>query len=210
MALWSCVTCSKTFARKGDLTRHKLLHTGIKPHVCETCGKGFAQFSGLKTHRNTHSKAKPFTCGIGTCQKAFGDPSSRTRHRKETHRREGAYRCIVDDCGTRIKRRSAFSAHLRKHGIDPDLLDLDAIASQTGQDRQSSPEVHFIPPYVANKPQHAAEAQTASPPTQCKRLHTHPNRLSLSSKRFSKPCITMPIADRALCERYFGRQQLLW
>ncbi|KAF9238749.1 hypothetical protein BU15DRAFT_18884, partial [Melanogaster broomeanus] len=94
--------CSKTFVRKGDLTRHELLHTGIKPHVCETCGKGFSQFSGLKTHRNIHSKNKPYICGIGTCKKAFGDPSSCTRHRKETHRREGAYKCVVGDCGTRF------------------------------------------------------------------------------------------------------------
>lgn len=47
------------------------------------------------------SKAKPHICGIGTCTKAFGDPSSRTRHRKETHRREGAYKCIITDCATR-------------------------------------------------------------------------------------------------------------
>ncbi|KAG1892195.1 hypothetical protein F4604DRAFT_1519987, partial [Suillus subluteus] len=98
---WSCSSCPKSFTRKGDLTRHQLLHTGIKPHICGTCKKGFAQYSGLKTHLNTHTKAKPYVCGIGTCMKAFSDPSSCTRHRKETHRREGAYKCTVPECGTR-------------------------------------------------------------------------------------------------------------
>ncbi|KAI6047526.1 hypothetical protein EDC04DRAFT_630350 [Pisolithus marmoratus] len=146
MTLWNCISCAKTFSRKGDLTRHQLLHTGIKPHVCPTCGKGFAQFSGLKTHLNIHTKAKPYVCGIGTCRKAFGDPSSCSRHRKETHRAEGAYKCPLPDCGTRIKRRAAFATHLRKHGIDPCTVDLSAIASgaitQLDNMQFQSPAVH--------------------------------------------------------------------
>ncbi|KAF8559185.1 hypothetical protein OG21DRAFT_1481033 [Imleria badia] len=162
MSLWSCPTCAKSFARKGDLTRHQAIHTGIKPHICETCGKGFRQFSGLKTHLNVHSKAKPYVCGIGTCKKAFGDPSSRTRHRKETHRREGAYKCIIIDCGTRIKRRSAFVAHLRKHGFDPNSLDLDAIASQSSERGIPAP-THFASSDVENKSYHEIQSRSASP-----------------------------------------------
>ncbi|KAH7930667.1 hypothetical protein BV22DRAFT_1124701 [Leucogyrophana mollusca] len=141
MPQWTCPSCPKSFSRKGDLTRHQQLHTGVKPHVCDTCGKSFAQHSGLKTHLNVHSKAKPYECGVGTCRKSFGDPSSCTRHRKETHGREGAYKCIVPDCRTRIKRRSAFVAHLRKHGIDPSTVDL---ASNGGPHKGSLPE-HIRP-----------------------------------------------------------------
>ncbi|KAH7887535.1 hypothetical protein F5I97DRAFT_841430 [Phlebopus sp. FC_14] len=165
MAPWSCTTCQKTFGRKGDLTRHELLHTGIKPHVCETCAKGFAQLSGLKTHRNIHSKAKPYVCGIGICKKAFGDPSSCTRHRKETHRRDGAYKCIVDECGTRIKRRSAFVAHLRKHGLDPTLFDLDAIASQSDSSRAGQSKLRFLAPYVGSEPQEARRESSSIRPS---------------------------------------------
>ncbi|KAG2155040.1 uncharacterized protein EDB93DRAFT_1130848 [Suillus bovinus] len=152
MSTWSCSSCPKSFSRKGDLTRHQLLHTGIKPHACELCPKRFAQYSGLKTHRNTHTKAKPYVCGIGTCTKAFSDPSSCTRHRKETHRREGAYKCTVPECGTRIKRRSAFVAHMKKHGIDARNLDLDAIASSANENTSQQSNFHFLPPQVADSP----------------------------------------------------------
>ncbi|KAJ8597390.1 hypothetical protein M405DRAFT_780103, partial [Rhizopogon salebrosus TDB-379] len=151
MSTWMCPSCPKSFSRKGDLTRHQLLHTGIKPHKCEMCGKGFAQYSGLKTHRNTHTKAKPYVCGIGTCMKAFSDPSSCTRHRKETHRREGAYKCIVPECGTRIKRRSAFVAHMKKHDIDVRALDMDAIVSSANKSN-SKESFHFLPPYIPDTP----------------------------------------------------------
>ncbi|KAF8238938.1 hypothetical protein L208DRAFT_169856 [Tricholoma matsutake] len=126
--MWACESCSKTFSRKGDLTRHKHLHTGYKPYVCRDCGKSFAQFSGLKTHRNVHTKVKPFVCELDGCTAVFGDPSSCTRHRKERHQTIGAYRCPVSICKSSIKRRSAFRLHLRKHGIDPDTVDIAALA----------------------------------------------------------------------------------
>ncbi|KAF8165557.1 hypothetical protein B0H34DRAFT_243418 [Crassisporium funariophilum] len=125
---WRCSECPKSFGRKGDLTRHKLLHDGIKPHVCDECEKAFSQYSGLKTHRNVHTKVKPFVCGFNACVASFGDPSSCARHRKETHRRVGAYRCPFPRCKSSIKRRSAFSAHLKKHNIDITKVDIDSLA----------------------------------------------------------------------------------
>ncbi|KAF8897823.1 hypothetical protein BD779DRAFT_1492612 [Infundibulicybe gibba] len=125
---WSCETCKKTFVRKGDLGRHEQLHRGYKPHVCEHCGKAFSQFSGLKTHWNVHTRMKPFVCDIDGCKSAFGDPSSCSRHRKETHRTLGAYRCPYPQCSSNIKRRSAFISHLKKHDIDPESIDIDSLA----------------------------------------------------------------------------------
>ncbi|KAJ7129421.1 hypothetical protein C8R44DRAFT_666139 [Mycena epipterygia] len=117
MTAWPCSECPKSFTRKGDLSRHSLLHAGYRPHGCSECGKSFAQHSGLKTHMNVHTRVKPFQCGTGSCQAAFGDPSSRARHRKETHSPVGVYQCPDSRCKSSIKRRSAFTAHLRKHGM---------------------------------------------------------------------------------------------
>ncbi|KAG8218542.1 hypothetical protein J3R82DRAFT_4183 [Butyriboletus roseoflavus] len=142
-----------------------------RPHTCETLWEEFCtvlrsedtlecpvrdskiDYLYVVLIKRVSSKAKPFICGIGTCTKAFGDPSSRTRHRKETHRREGAYKCIITDCGTRIKRRSAFVAHLRKHGLDPNSLDLDAIVLQSSGSGIPAP-AHFASPVVEDNSHH--------------------------------------------------------
>ncbi|KAH7916271.1 hypothetical protein BJ138DRAFT_595855 [Hygrophoropsis aurantiaca] len=159
MPQWDCSLCPKSFTRKGDLARHEQLHSGIKPYLCEICGKSFAQHSGLKTHHNVHSKAKPYECGIGNCKKSFGDPSSCTRHRKETHNPDAVYKCVVDDCTTRIKRRSAFVAHLKKHNIDPATVDLDAMMSHVRKRkitiRQSSP-----PTVTSDKSRESMDGET--------------------------------------------------
>ncbi|KAG9317361.1 hypothetical protein JVU11DRAFT_1560 [Chiua virens] len=154
--IFQCQLCPWSFERKSDLSRHEKKHTGEKPYICETCDKRFAQSTALKIHRNTHTKKKPSICGIGTCKKAFGDPSSCTRHRRETHSKAG-YKCIVADCGTKIKRRSAFKIHLRKHGIDPESVDLDATLTEDGA------ASHSTSPDVEDSSHHDVESRSVSP-----------------------------------------------
>ncbi|KAI0307038.1 hypothetical protein B0F90DRAFT_1665355 [Multifurca ochricompacta] len=63
---------------------------------------------------------KPFSCGFPGCKSAFGDPSSCARHRKEMHYPRQPFKCFVEGCVSSILRSSAFKAHLRKHGLDPE------------------------------------------------------------------------------------------
>ncbi|KAJ7930022.1 hypothetical protein B0H13DRAFT_912207 [Mycena leptocephala] len=165
-ASWLCAQCPKIFTRKGDLTRHSLLHTGYRPHSCSECGKSFAQYSGLKTHMNVHTRVKPFRCGITSCQAAFGDPSSCARHRKETHRRSGSYQCPESRCKSTIKRRSAFTAHLRKHGMKYAGLDIDIFYSGAAHGSRATtsqialPEVLTIPEIMTYEPEPGYDSYT--------------------------------------------------
>ncbi|KAI0920918.1 hypothetical protein AcV7_002915 [Taiwanofungus camphoratus] len=120
---YACPVCDKAFKRKGDLTRHEIIHSSDKPHKCGRCHKAFAQRGALDTHMNTHTKRRPFPCGVGICRATFGDPSSAARHRRETHGDFKGYECPT--CKTRIKRRSPFVAHLRRHEIDPTAINVE-------------------------------------------------------------------------------------
>ena len=44
---YSC-ECGRAFARNEELTRHRRIHSGLRPHQCNTCGKRF----GRKDHLN--------------------------------------------------------------------------------------------------------------------------------------------------------------
>ena len=49
---YPCDICGKKFTRPQHVTRHKLLHTGERPHTCprDNCDKSFAREDKLKYH----------------------------------------------------------------------------------------------------------------------------------------------------------------
>lgn len=49
--------CGKTFTRNEELTRHKRIHSGLRPFSCSVCGKRFGRKDHLKKHVKTHQRA---------------------------------------------------------------------------------------------------------------------------------------------------------
>jgi uncharacterized Zn-finger protein len=60
-----CENCEKVFTDPSNLQRHiRTNHVGARCHACPECGKTFATSSGLKQHTHIHSSVKPFRCEV--------------------------------------------------------------------------------------------------------------------------------------------------
>jgi DNA-directed RNA polymerase subunit RPC12/RpoP len=107
---FQCETCGKKFTRSDILRDHKNTHTGATPYKCETCGKGFARQSNLITHRIVHTGIKPHVCGL--CGSSFVH-SGRLKDHEKLHQENKLLFCEI--CGNGFARQNDLTVHRKVH-----------------------------------------------------------------------------------------------
>ncbi|CAF0751667.1 unnamed protein product [Didymodactylos carnosus] len=77
--------CTKVFANKSALAKHKLTHSQDRRHKCERCNKGFKRLDHLHGHMLTHEEDKPHKCKVPGCSRTYCDARSLKRHIENQH-----------------------------------------------------------------------------------------------------------------------------
>ncbi|XP_037781840.1 LOW QUALITY PROTEIN: uncharacterized protein LOC119578175 [Penaeus monodon] len=110
---FTCDECGRSFSTESYMYKHRLTHSGIRPHVCVDCGKTYLSASHLSKHRRmAHSTARPFQCSFcGKCYKT----KDQVNYHESSHRGEKPFQCEV--CGYATSYRNTYYAHRKKHFV---------------------------------------------------------------------------------------------
>ena len=106
-----CLVCGKSYADAWGLSKHSVIHSGIKPHSCQECGKGYQDKWSLTKHMRIHSSDRPFECFL--CNQAFSDKNALRNHLL-VHTVEKPFIC--DLCGKCFAASRALEEHRASHG----------------------------------------------------------------------------------------------
>ncbi|KAH7714451.1 hypothetical protein AAVH_18177 [Aphelenchoides avenae] len=114
---FACTDCGRMFNDRGNMYKHKRLHTGVKPYKCELCGMLFQYSVSLRAHESVHTGVKPYKCG--TCGKTF-TLSVYLRVHERIHTGKRPYEC--GQCGAAFAQSKNLRAHERIHvGVKPHI-----------------------------------------------------------------------------------------
>ena len=75
-----CQKCTKCFAHKRNLNRHKISHDDEQKYGCQTCNKGFFRADILTKHKLKCVSVNSHTCNL--CSKTFSQKWNLKRHIK--------------------------------------------------------------------------------------------------------------------------------
>ncbi|RLU22806.1 hypothetical protein DMN91_005084 [Ooceraea biroi] len=138
---FECSTCQEFFARRGDLNRHMVKHSDVRPYKCMVCEKTFKRSSTVNNHMQLHSGVT-YTCDA--CGFVTMNKLSLKTHNRRVHQRDFRFRCdrcdkgfmsnydledhkashlgaktfVCEHCGNAYSQRSYLVAHKRAvHGL---------------------------------------------------------------------------------------------
>jgi DNA-directed RNA polymerase subunit RPC12/RpoP len=108
-----CPECGMRFGQKGNMTRHyKMVHEEEKNYKCDKCGVQFAMNSDLSMHIKTvHDKIRAFKCEH--CGKSFGQAGNRKMHIEGVHSNI-RYPCTWQGCTWTTTWKSKVKFHIRR------------------------------------------------------------------------------------------------
>ena len=75
-----CPVCEKQFKGRGDLKKHTVIHSDMRPFSCQQCDKAFKFPQNRNKHMITHTGMKDFKCDM--CGKLFAESGSLKGHMK--------------------------------------------------------------------------------------------------------------------------------
>ena len=119
---FECDFCEKKFTQKGSLYRHLTIHTGEKTYQCSLCEKKFMYKWGLTSHLTMHAGQKAFKCDV--CEKEFTQKGNARSHFKQFHSGVQEPPAVCHVCGKRFNRgKRNRNEHLRVvHGITQAMM----------------------------------------------------------------------------------------
>nr|XP_060638708.1 zinc finger protein 398-like [Anolis sagrei ordinatus] len=114
--VYPCPECERCFPHPSSLSKHRLWHSGERPHTCGECQKSFRLKINLHLHQRSHAasssvaKAGSYICG--ECGRGFNHHSNFLRHQM-IHTGERPYSC--GECGKTFIRKEHLATHRRLH-----------------------------------------------------------------------------------------------
>lgn len=107
---YTCTICHKVLGSKGNLVKHQIIHTGIKPYKCSFCSKEFSLKGNRDKHELIHSDRRAHQCQI--CLKKFTLKGNLQQHIL-THSTVKFFRCYL--CDKEFTLKGNLDKHIKRH-----------------------------------------------------------------------------------------------